>query len=169
MRKSRFSAEQISSKRPGNTVLTEGSAPLGLGQRGVYLVGEFVGGPSMVDGRVEPFEQLLQRFARSPLQHRQAVVIIVGDGHALDGIQRAQRELPAVVDQRRDIRQREARGGAGRRSYAAWRSSAAGALARFHGNSSSTRVIGCSAMRSSTSRRYASGSRPFSLAVPIRL
>lgn len=41
--------------------------------------------------------------------------------------------------------------------------------ATAHGNNSPTRLTGCSAMRASTKRRYASGSRPFSLAEPIRL
>ena len=41
--------------------------------------------------------------------------------------------------------------------------------ARFQGRSSSMRLMGWSAMRVSTSRKYASGSMPLSLAVPIRL
>src|ERR1700737_5651728 len=39
----------------------------------------------------------------------------------------------------------------------------------FHGSSSSMRLIGCSAIRASTWRRYASGSIALSLAVPIKL
>src|SRR5690606_34758201 len=41
-----------------------------------------------------------------------------------------------------------------------------GSSAIFHGRSSVIRLTGCSAMRASTYRRYASGSSPLSLAVP---
>ncbi len=41
--------------------------------------------------------------------------------------------------------------------------------AQFHGNNSSMRLIGWSAMRPSTSRKYANGSIPFSFAVSIRV
>lgn len=40
---------------------------------------------------------------------------------------------------------------------------------RFQGSRSSSLLIGCSAIRRRTSRRYASGSRPLSLAVPMTL
>ena len=53
--------------------------------------------------------------------------------------------------------------------YAVWRGWSTGMASKFHGRSSSMRLIGWSAMQDNTLRRYASGSRPLSLAVPIRL
>ena len=54
-------------------------------------------------------------------------------------------------------------------SYAALAEVLSNSGATFHGSSSSMRLIGWSAMRDSSFRRYASGSRPLSLALPIRL
>ena len=53
--------------------------------------------------------------------------------------------------------------------YAACSDCSAGLVAMFQGRSCSMRLIGWSAIRDRTFRRYASGSRPLSLAVPIRL
>src|SRR5579862_1030198 len=135
-----------------------------VGRRPVDLVGELIRIPSEINGSIEALEQLLQCFPGPPLQHGQGVVVVIGDGHTCDRMERTQRDLSAVVDQRGDVRQHKAVAGAELGDYAAWRSSSAAALARFHGSSSSIRLIGCSAMRSITVRRYASGSRPCSFA-----
>lgn len=47
--------------------------------------------------------------------------------------------------------------------YAALRNGLAPSTSSCHGSNSSIRLIGCSAMRASTVRRYASGFRPLSL------
>ena len=59
---------------------------------------------------------------------------------------------------------RERRGGQAARLVAA-----GAASGTFQGSNSLMRLIGWSAIRSSTWRKYASGSRPLSLAVPMRL
>jgi hypothetical protein len=52
--------------------------------------------------------------------------------------------------------------------YAARDDASGDSVARFHGSSSPMRLIGCSAMRDSMFRKYASGLRLFSFAVAIR-
>ena len=65
--------------------------------RRVDFVGELLLGLREVDRCIEALEQLLQCFAWAPLEHGQAVVIVVGHRGAFDRWQRTDADLPAIV------------------------------------------------------------------------
>src|SRR5690606_3865801 len=132
--------------------------------RGIDLVDANAAFSCSGDRRIQALQELVEGFAGTPLEHGVAVVVVVRDGGAGDGAQLTDADLTAVVDQLSDVGKRKVR-----RAHAASRSSIRASSSTRHGSISSTRLIGCSAMRSMTWRRYACGSRPLSLAVPIRL
>ena len=141
-------------KRPACAILTPLSAR--LRHRGVVwrvdLVGKDVVFPRELDGSIEALEQLLERLVGSAYQRSEHVVLVIGNGSARDRPDSSNRDL-TIIGHELLQRGQERRVGRRRSCQAARRTGSWLSGARCHGKSSSIRLIGCSAMRVSTSRR----------------
>ena len=144
---------------------------------GVDLIDAGACGFGGADRGVETGKQIRNGFVGSATQHRQGPLAIMGDSGVADWRDGADHDLAAAFNDRRDVRQcssvraghggnRLERGRAEAR-YAACRRASSGFAAMFHGSSSSMRLIGCSAIRSSTCRKYKYGSMSLRRAVAI--
>jgi len=126
------------------------------GGRGIDLVDARSAGLSRGNGRVEPSEQIGDSFAWSPAEHRERLFAVMGDGRTFYRRYGADHNLSTGIDHRLDVSQRSgtrihgSRGDLRNARYAARRRSSGSVASTFHGSNWSMRLIGCSAMRSST-------------------